>query len=231
MKEVRSMKSVIIFLSGVAVGALGTALWTVKKLVPDLREEAARKAQEEVREIPDYSQYLTDDDEAEEGDEEKGDDIPLPPPSEVKKAVQENRETPSVDYSRYAEYQDKTTQKKPEEKPVEEKAKKSRKPETEVEHEDNGPYVIDVSEFDIHGDYKTHSYTIYANGIIVDDDRNQVVTFNPEKVFGKTAMDELQKEGLVHVRDEVRKREYRIEMYDFDYEGPDPEDEDYDWGQ
>ena len=228
------MKSVIIFLSGVAVGALGTALWTVKKLVPDLREEAARKAQEEAREIPDYSQYLTDDDEAEERDEDKEDDIPSPPPSEVKKAVQENRETSAVDYSRYSDKpgeSEKKSEKKPEEKPVEEKAKKSRKPEPEVEPGDNGPYVIDVSEFDIRGDYKTHSYTIYANGIIVDDDRNQVVTFNPEKVFGKTAMDELQKEGIVHVRDEARKREYRIEMYDFDYEGPDPEDEDYDWGQ
>lgn len=225
------MKNVIIFLSGVAVGALGTALWTMKKLVPEIREEAARKAQEEAREIPDYSQYLEDDENEEQEEEaDKKDDIPSPPPSEAKKTVQENRETPYMDYSRYGDEPAKP-EKSPEEKPGEKKPKKSRKQEPEIEADDGGPYVIDPSEFDIRGDYRTKSYSMYTNGIIVDDDTGTVVDINPARVFGETAMKELEKEDVVYVRDEANRREYRVEMFDFEYDGPDPEDEDYDWGQ
>jgi hypothetical protein len=225
------MKNVIIFLSGVAVGVLTTALWTTKKLVPEIKAEAARKAQEEAREIPDYSQYLEDEEETEEGDEaDKEDDIPPAPPADAKKTIQENREVSSVDYSRYADEPVKA-EKKPEEKPGEKKQKKPRKQEPETEVDDGGLYVIDPSEFDIRGGYRTKSYSMYTNGIIVDDDTGTVVDINPTMVFGETAMKELEKEDVVYVRDEANKREYRVEMFDFEYDGPDPEDEDYDWGQ
>lgn len=223
------MKSVIIFLSGVAVGVLGTALWTTKKLVPELREEAARKAQEEAREIPDYSQYLEDEEDTEEQEDSKEDDISSPPPADAKKAIRENREASAVDYSRYANDPVKA-EKKPEENPGEKKPKKPRKQEPETEADDGGPYVIDPSEFDIRGGYRTKSYSMYVNGIIVDDDTGTVVDISPTKVFGETAMKELEKEDVVYVRDEANKREYRVEAFDFEYDGPDPEDEEDDWG-
>lgn len=215
------MKNVIIFLSGVAVGIAGTALWTMKKLVPELREEAARQAHEDIHPVPDYSEYSDGGDEEEKKeDDSEEDDIPAPAPAETKKTVQENREAPSVDYSRYAETPAKKPDKKPETK-------------NEARHEDEdahtGPYVIDVSEYDIRGDYRSHSYTRYTDGIIVDDDSGKVMNFDPFKVFGKTAMDELEKEDVVYVRDDIHKRDYRVEQMDFEYDGPDPEDED-DWG-
>lgn len=222
------MKNVIIFLSGVAVGVLTAALWTTKKLVPEIKAEAARKAQEEAREIPDYSQYLEDEEEESE-ESDKEDDIPPAPPADAKKAVQENREASAVDYSRYANEPGKV-EKKPEEKPGERKPKRPRKQEPEIEADDGGPYMIDPSEFDIRGDYRTKSYSMYVNGIIVDDDTGTVVDISPTQVFGETAMKELEKEDVVYVRDEANKREYRVEMFDFEYDGPDPEDEDDEWG-
>lgn len=211
------MKGVIIFLSGVAVGALGTAIWTMKKLVPEMREEAAREARESMREIPDYSMYLTDEEDTEDGGKEEepaSDDIhaPAPAPSEVKKAVQENRETPKVDYSRYSD-----------------KKKAERKAPAESTEEQEEPFVITPSEFNIRGGYLAKAYSIYQNNIIVDDDSDEVVDINPLDVFGKTAMEELKKEGVVYIQDDSNKRYYRVEEMECDYEGPDPEDEDDYW--
>lgn len=216
------MKGVIIFLSGVAVGALGTALWTMKKLVPEMREEAAREARESVYEFPDYSMYLTDDKNEEDGEEKEpdGGDIPAPIPSEVrsevKKAVQENREAPKVDYSRYSD-------KKKAERKVETKAP------AESTEEQKEPFVITPSEFNIRGGYLAKAYSIYQNNVIIDDDSDETVDINPLDVFGKTAMEELKKEGIVYIQDDANKRYYRVEEMECDYEGPDPEDEDDYW--
>lgn len=214
------MKGVIIFLSGVAVGALGTAIWTLKKLVPEMREEAAREARESMREIPDYSMYLTDEEDTEDGSKEEepaADDIPgpAPAPSEVKKAVQENREAPKVDYSRYSD-----------KKKAERKAEKK---ETAESAEEQEPFVITPSEFNIRGGYLAKAYSIYQNNVIADDDSDEMVDINPLDVFGKTAMEELKKEGIVYIQDDANKRYYRVEEMECNYEGPDPEDEDDYW--
>lgn len=212
------MKGVIIFLSGVAVGALGTAIWTMKKLVPEMREEAAREARESMREIPDYSMYLTDEEDTEDSGKEEepaADDVPAPAPSEVKKAVQENREAPKVDYSRYSD------KKKAE--------RKTEKKESADNSEEQEPFVITPSEFNIRGGYLAKAYSIYQNNVIIDDDSDEMVDINPLDVFGKTAMEELKKEGIVYVQDDANKRYYRVEEMECDYEGPDPEDEDDYW--
>lgn len=211
------MKGIIIFLSGVAVGVLGTAIWTMKKLVPEMREEAAREARESMREIPDYSMYLTDDEDTEDGGKEEestADDIPASAlaPSEVKKAIQENREAPKVDYSRYSD-----------------KKKAEKKEAAENSEEQEEPFVITPSEFNIRGGYLAKAYSIYQNNVIIDDDSDEMVDINPLDVFGKTAMEELKKEGIVYVQDDANKRYYRVEEMECDYEGPDPEDEDDYW--
>ena len=219
------MKGVIIFLSGVAVGALGIAIWTMKKLVPDLREEAVREAQESAHEFPDYSMYLTDEDtedmedsEKEEESDENGNPAPIPSEvrSEVKKTIHENREAPQVDYSQYSD-----------KKKTERKNEKKAPAESASEKEE--PFVITPSEFDIREGYLAKAYSIYHNNIIVDDDSDETVDINPLDVFGKTAMEELKKEGIVYIQDDTNKRYYRVEEMECDYEGPDPEDEDDYW--
>ena len=133
------MKNVLIFLSGVAVGIAGTAIWTMKKLIPELREEAARKAQEELHAMPDYSEYLTDEEEEESSE---SNDISSEQPAEmpsdqVKKVVQNNREAPMVDYSKYMPEPEKSVRKNQEAKTSE------KKPEPEADPEEN-PVVVDI---------------------------------------------------------------------------------------
>ena len=213
-------KNVLIFLGGVAVGVGGTMLWVVKKLVPELREEATRKAQEEIHTFPDYSEYLYDEEEAEKPEK---DEPPAPSASEMKAQAQANRTAPAVDYSKYAP----KTEKKVEENPARKKPENAPAPRNEIERGIDEPYLIDQSEYDIRGDYRAHSYTIYANGVVVDDDTDEAVDIDPHKKFGKTAMEELAKGDIVYVRDDTAKYDYRIEQSDFDYEPPDDDD---DWG-
>ena len=223
------MKNVIIFLSGVAVGALGTALWTMKKLVPELREEAARKAQEDIHEAPDYSQYLIDEEESEKEEKKEKVDILTPPPAETKKAKRETREASDVDYSNYSNKQEKKVEKAPTDPKPSDDEDEEEEEDVEPDAEDLGPYVIEPREFNILPGYRAYHYTLYADGTLIDDDTERIVKFNPLEKFGKTGMEELQKEGTAYIRDEANKRDYRVDMLDFNYEGPD--DDDYDWGQ
>lgn len=213
-------KNVLIFLGGVAVGVGCTALWVAKKLVPELREEATRKAQEDIYTFPDYSEYLNDEEEEKKPNDEEPS---APPASEMKAQAQANRTAPAVDYSKYAP----KTEKKVEENPARRLNENIPAPQTDIERGIEEPYLIDRSEFDIRGDYRAHSYTIYANGVVVDDETDETLDIDPEKKFGKTAVEELKKGDIVYVRDEANKYDYRIEQSDFDYEPPDDDD---DWG-
>ena len=207
------MKNLLIFLGGVAVGVLSTAIYVKKKLVPDLVEEIERKNGEAAS---DYAEYWTDGDEAE-TDDYKEDGV-LEAPVKVKKTGK----PVATDYTQFS----KESEKKDDGKKVVE-PNSSAPEETHVGGTD--PYLIDASEFDMFSDYQAHQFVMYADGVVIDDETDEELDADPELVFGATALEALKKEEVVFVRDDSKKQDYCIERRDIPFDGPDYPDPEDDW--
>lgn len=207
------MKNLLIFLGGVAVGIVSTAIYVKKKLVPDLVEEIERKNGEAAS---DYAEYWAEGDEAE-TDDYKEDSV-LEAPVKVKKTGK----PVATDYTQFS----KESEKKDDGKKVVE-------PNNSAPEETPGggtdPYVIDASEFDMFSDYQAHQFVMYADGVVIDDETDEELDADPKLVFGVTAMDALKKEEVVFVRDDSKKQDYCIERRDIPFDGPDYPDPEDDW--
>lgn len=209
------MKNLLIFLGGVAVGVLSTAIYVKKKLVPDLVEEIERKNGEDAS---DYAEYWVDDDNINSESEEYKEDAVLEAPVKVKKSGK----ITATDYTQFS----KETEKKDDGKKVVE-------PNNSIPEETPGggtnPYVIDASEFDMFSNYQAHQFVMYADGVVIDDETDEELDADPELVFGTTALEALKKEEVVFVRDDSKKQDYCIERRDIPYDGPDYPDPEDDW--
>lgn len=80
-----------------------------------------------------------------------------------------------------------------------------------VPMDDGGPVVIAPEEFGVEDEYDTVSYTLYADGVLIDDTDNSLV----ERVEQTVGSDSLKAFGeyeddAVHVRNDKLKRYYEI---------------------
>lgn len=196
------MKEPMIFLCGVGVGVVGCLIYIKKKLIPDLTEEIKLKLSEEelepvdISDVEDINDYMDDDED---------DEYVVTDPKVKQKLVKAQ----NTDYSKYA----KAFEKKVKEESTDEDAKEL----TEVGGTD--PYVIDESQYDEHSNYQAHAYEVYSDGIVFDIDAEEILDADPDIVFGKTAMEALSEspDGVVHVRDDSKKRDYRLERTDYPF--------------
>lgn len=207
------MKNLLIFLGGVAVGIVSTAIFVKKKLVPDLVEEIERKNGEAAS---DYAEYWAEDDTVETA-EYKEESI-LEAPVKVKKTGK----PVATDYTSFS----KETEKK-------DTGKKVVEPNSSVPEETPSggtePYLIDASEFDMFSNYQAHQFVMYADGVVVDDETDEELDADPELVFGVTAMEALKKDNIVFVRDDSKRQDYCVERRDIPFDGPDYPDPEDDW--
>ena len=207
------MKGLLIFLAGALAGSVGTLIYVKECVVP--------KIEEDVREEIKNDKYY--------------DDFSAEPAEEVNYMPEDN-----LDESKFAS--------RPEKRPAEtfEKvnytqysgtvSKEAKKEEKPIPNDISGtentePYLIDAESYDEYSSYSAHSFEVYADGIVLDEDTEEILDADPELVFGKLAMDELKKapDGMIYVRDDSKKSDYCLERCDIPFDGLSPTD-DEEWG-
>lgn len=209
------MKNLLIFLGGVAVGIVSTALYVKKKVVPDLVEEIERKNGEAAS---DYAEYWADSDE-QTADEEKYEYVTVQNgPTEANKTNSKNRKASTMDYTQFSK------------EPTEGKTNEPMKVEPEEPPAaGTEPYLIDASEFDTYSSYQAHRFVMYSDGVVIDDETDEELDGDPKLIFGATAIDALKKDNVVFVRDDSKKQDYCVERRDIPFDGPDYPDPEDDW--
>lgn len=198
------MKNVLIFLAGLATGAVGTLIYVRKCVVPAMRDEIAREESEREHADFDYSEYYDDSEVTETG---SGTELPEKPKTKAPGKKLEAK-ADRVDYTAYSKEGDDKPEKK---ESLEDKYKLSA--------DDGGfePYVIDASEFEVNPNYTSHSFYYHSDGVVVDEDSGERLDGDPELIFGDTALRELEENGIVYVRDDTKKQEYVIEIVNAPY--------------
>lgn len=203
------MKSLWIFLSGVAVGAVGSMVYIKKFVIPALRTELEKEKSEE---IPDLEMENVK--EPEEGESE----WVTVTDSEAKERVKEiQKEKQYLDYSKFSGTVTSVSS------AVTPEAEKGKETMTVVsDEEQTEPYIIDEESFDEFSGYRAITFEVYSDGVIIDDESEEELDADPELVFGKLAMDTLEKEptGVICVRDDSKKCDYRLERKDYPANGP-----------
>lgn len=204
------MKSLWIFLSGVAVGAVGSMIYVKKFVIPALRMELEKERSEE---IPDLETPTKE--ELEEGNREEWVAVT---DSEAKERVKEiQKEKQYLDYSKFSGTASSISS------AVTPEAEKEKAIQTVISPEEQTePYIIDEESFDEFSGYRAITFDIYSDGVILDDESEEELDADPKLVFGKTAMDALEKEptGVICVRDDTKKCDYRLERKDYPANGP-----------
>ena len=202
------MKGLLIFFSGVAVGAIGSMLYIQKFVIPELREEVEKEQSATiVSDIPE---------DPKEKETEEPETISYPYDSNAKERVNEiKKEQHYLDYTKFTSVTD-----VPEAK-FKEKEEKSEAVVTEEEQ--TAPYIIDEESFDEFSGYRAITFEVYSDGVIIDSETQEELDADPELVFGKTAVDALENDpsGIVCVRDDTKKCDYRLERIDYPADGPD----------
>lgn len=189
------MNKFLIFVSGVAVGAVGT--WYVLK-------EQYKQRQREDRESMQAAYTRMKDEE----NEEKGYSMPksveVCEKPELKEFVERIQSAGYVDYSSLA-----AEAKKAKEAPVEQ---------TEDEVSELKPYVISPEEFDSREGYEIQSLTYYADGVLTDV--NDIPVENIDDIVGEESLNHFGEfeEDSVYVRNERLGVEYEILMDSRTYE-------------
>ena len=84
----------------------------------------------------------------------------------------------------------------------------------------------------MYADYTSNSFIMYSDGVVLDDETEEILDEEPVKVFGKTALDELNKgdTSLIYIRDDTKKKDYALERRDYPFDGPEglsPGDDDW----
>ena len=202
------MKGLLIFLSGVGVGVVGSVIYMKKSLIPDLidqiREDMWKEQQALKSDKPADYDYEAEDEETEEVGK-----IIL-----TDKAKKKKVNTVNTDYGKFSGGTASMPQ--PKEEP-----KKEEMTQTEIGGLD--PYLIDEQSYDGYSSYKAHAFEVYLDGVVVDMETEEILDADPDLIFGKTAMTELMSsaEGVVYVRDDTKKCDYRLERRDCSFDGPD----------
>lgn len=212
------MKNLLIFLGGVATGAVCSLLYLNKYVIPELRKEAEKE--QEAKTEYDISEEEKPGFDYAEGSEEpdvvvRGDD--------AKKLVKDMAS--KKDYHDYTKYS----------AGEESKGEEPEEPDDEdAEAVSSGPYIIDEDELNEYSSYHTFTFDVYSDGIFMDAETEEVLDADPLATFGETAIEELKKHPIVCVRDDTRKCEYRLENKDVPFNEPDdilaPPPE-IDWGE
>ena len=214
------MKNLLIFLGGVAVGAIGSMLYVQKFLLPELRKEVEKEQSEEIPVPTEYRYDISDEEE----------EVPEPPHGSVKEMVNAaKQEKQYLDYTKFSGPELPVTL-----------TTEEKKPEKTIDISENTdehmePYLIDEESFDEFSGYRAITFEIYSDGVILDDETEEELDADPELTFGKTAMDALEKspEGVICVRDDSKKCDYRLERKDYPANGPIdtlPPGHEIDWG-
>lgn len=198
-----SMKNILIFLSGAVFGTVGSLIYVKKYLIPTLKEDLEREAEERAQAIHVVDDYISEEEGEPEKDETSREGQPV---ITERKNYRTGVEAVSVDYSKYS--------RESEEPPA-------AVPET-TETGGHEPYLIDANSFDEFSDYRAHSFTMYADGIVIDDETEEVLDADPELVFGKTALEELKHaaDRIIYIRDDSKKQDYSLERSDYPFDGP-----------
>lgn len=221
------MKNLLIFLGGVAVGAVGSMLYVQKFLLPELRKEVEKEQSEEIPVPTEYRYDISED-----AKEEVVSELSKVTTEAMKEAVKENRENRDkqyLDYTKFSGPEMTVTLTTEEKKP--EKAMDI----SENTDEHTEPYIIDEDSFDEYSGYRAITFEIYSDGVILDDETEEELDADPVLTFGKTAMDALEKspDGVICVRDDSKKCDYRLERKDYPADGPIdvlPPGQEIDWG-
>ncbi|MBE6724917.1 MAG: hypothetical protein E7576_06945 [Ruminococcaceae bacterium] len=198
------MKNVLIFLSGAVFGVIGSMLYVKKYLIPALREDLEQEAEEKAQAGPGVCYIPETEDEP-----EKEETYPGDPVVTEKKNPSTRVAAVNVDYSKYSRETEEIS------------SVPAAEPETTVT-ENTEPYLIDAGSFDEYSNYRAHNFTMYADGIIIDDETEEILDADPELVFGKTALEELKTSAdrVVYIRDDSKKQDYSLERSDYPFNGP-----------
>lgn len=206
------MNKFVAFLCGLAVGVGGSAFFVKKWLIPDLKEEIENELYRDKEDALATSEDIraSYNDVSDSNEQEFISNSVNKP--DVKVETYNNVQAVKVDYSRYSKsYSEDTKQEMDEE---------ARDAET-TEIGGTEPYVIDANSYDEYSSYKSHSFELYSDGIVIDSETEEILDADPEQVFGTTAMDILRggEEPTVFVRDDSKKSDYCIERIDFPFDG------------
>ena len=206
------MKGLVCFIAGATFGALGTLIYVKKRVIPEIKDDLRKELEEEQQAYEESSADIS------EGYKPKvvESGTVIIDSSDTKIAGTYN--THSVEYTNYSKDPVTTVETKIEE-PKEEK---------NVEE----PYLITAAEFEMYADYTSNSFVMYSDGVVLDDETEEILDEEPVKVFGKTALDELNKgdTNLIYIRDDTKKKDYALERRDYPFDGPEglsPGDDDW----
>lgn len=194
------MKGLFCFLTGAAIGAIGTFLYFQKFVVPEIKADILKEEEEKAQANIDVPVAHVDD---------KEEELVI---SDYATRTEKTQKV-LVDYTNYSRDPEAATITVKEE-PKEEEADK----------ENYGtPYLIDPDSFDeFSPSYTAHAFVMFSDGIVIDDETEEILDEDPELVFGKTAMDELDKGDIdiVYIRNDEKKQDYSLERRDYPFDGP-----------
>ena len=193
------MKGLFCFLTGAAIGAIGTFLYFQKFVVPEIKADILKDEEEKAQVNIDVPVVHADDKEEE------------PVISDYTTRTEKTQKV-LVDYTNYSRDPEAATITVKEE------------PKEEADKENYGtPYLIDPDSFDeFSPSYTAHAFVIFSDGVVIDDETEEILDEDPELVFGKTAMDELDKGDIdiVYIRNDEKKQDYSLERRDYPFDGP-----------
>lgn len=228
------MKGLVCFIAGTTLGALGTLIYVKKRVIPEIKDDLRKELEEEQQAY----ETTTTADISKEYEPKVVDTgtviIDTPNPSYAGAY-----NTHMVDYSTYSKGSDPavnstvTTQTIHINSSVAETAQDIQN-NAEVKEEKNveEPYLITAAEFEMYADYTSNSFVMYSDGIVLDEESEEILDEEPVNVFGKTALEELKKADvdLIYIRDDTRKKDYALERRDYPFDGPEgmnPGDDDW----
>lgn len=203
------MKGAMIFICGFLTGSLATLFYVKKRVIPALKEELEKEHERDtagdILEASAAADSYTD-------EEQILTDTGVPTSGKVSvKTAPNGVQTLKVDYTVYSkgEEGDISAQSKAAQVTVEQPAQEL-------------PYVIDANSYDEYSDYTAHCFVIYADGVVIDDDTEEILDADPMEVFGETAMIQLNNadDNMVYVRDDTKKTDYCLERRDYPFDGP-----------
>lgn len=198
------MRGLLYFLTGAAVGAIGTFFYIQKYVIPQVKDDISREIAEKEQAEPHKAPIVVPKDDHD-GDE---DEEKLVVSDHVNRIAYNAK--PAVDYSSYSK--DPST--------ITVTTSEALKDDTEdPSYEGGTPYLIDANSFD-ELTYTSHRFVLYSDGVVIDDDTEEILDEDPELVFGKTAMDAIKEEDIIFVRNDEKKQDYSLERRDYPFDGP-----------
>lgn len=203
------MKGLFCFLTGAAIGAIGTFLYFQKFVVPEIKADILKNEEEKQQAVVNkiINAGINPFDVLKNG-EKKEEELVI---SDYATRTEKTQKV-LVDYTNYSRDPETATITVKEE------------PKEEADKENYGtPYLIDPDSFDeFSPSYTAHAFVIFSDGVVIDDETEEILDEDPELVFGKTAMDELDKGDIdiVYIRNDEKKQDYSLERRDYPFDGP-----------